>query len=922
MKHFLVVLLILVFYNNSYGFQISPILFETSEVLLKNSLVDNPTLNKNSITLNQNVLESANISEIDSFTFKIGETEYIIDVKKTVPNKIGGQSIFGNERNKKLSTFVLSEYKGSLSGHFYDESSEILYEISYDLKSSIGQIQQVTKEGKKNGSEPLEVPNVPKKDFDLSATNTLADDDDTSIAKINVLALYTSQAEEWAKQNNFGSMDTYATQMIALSQSFFDNSKIYIEYNLVHTHKVNYTEAAAGTDLERVTGIDDGYMDEIHGIRDEYGADVVILYSYGFDTGGLAWLLEDPNGWPQWAFALTRINAAYPNATAHEIGHSIGAMHSRNQNAGAAGASGGLFEYSTGWRLTGSDSKTYVTVMGYEEGVSTYIPHFSNPDISYLGAPTGSYTGTYAPADNARSLNQIRHIAANYRQGNDEVTATLLSPDNGSQTTSQNVNFKWSSINTADSYKIQISNDDFTSTVYDEVVISTEVVASLSSESTYSWRVAAITSGNQGSWSNIWTFSTPKPTIGFVEPKTIVLSDHSGPETDRFLSHLTIQDLAGSDSVYAIELEFDLSKTTNVKLDSIKTNLTSFNLEHSINEETHKLSLISSAPISNGIEVFTFYWSPITFGNSVFTPDHIQLNNSKMSQITGSSIELFQVLLGDADGDVDVDSYDAASVLNYSIGTNILSIIDPGEWDSSRVARADVDGDGSLLALDASYIQQYVVGLIEEFPTSLNTSGEISVDWIEEGLRFIASDSLLGFNLELTDNDLSIKDAFIDWESNTVAINEDQGYRLGISSTQPIKGEFLSLPIENLSSENREIELVMYSNGKKIIKKVTIPGLVSSELNKIVPDNFILYQNYPNPFNPSTQIQYALPEATQVTLEVFNSVGQKVMELVNGQQSAGYQTATFDASGLSSGVYLYKLTTPSFSQTNKMLLIK
>jgi hypothetical protein len=89
-----------------------------------------------------------------------------------------------------------------------------------------------------------------------------------------------------------------------------------------------------------------------------------------------------------------------------------------------------------------------------------------------------------------------------------------------------------------------------------------------------------------------------------------------------------------------------------------------------------------------------------------------------------------------------------------------------------------------------------------------------------------------------------------------------------------------------------------------------------------LPQNYALSQNYPNPFNPTTKINYSLPEATKVSLEVYNLLGRKVMELVNGQQSAGYHTTTFDASGLSSGVYLYKLTTPSFTETKKMLLIK
>jgi hypothetical protein len=125
------------------------------------------------------------------------------------------------------------------------------------------------------------------------------------------------------------------------------------------------------------------------------------------------------------------------------------------------------------------------------------------------------------------------------------------------------------------------------------------------------------------------------------------------------------------------------------------------------------------------------------------------------------------------------------------------------------------------------------------------------------------------------------------------------------------------------TSDDINFEVITYSNNTKQVHSIVVnSSTVNNESEEIIPNKFSLNQNYPNPFNPSTQIQYALPESSQVTLEVFNSVGQKVMELVNGQKSAGYHTATFDASGLSSGVYLYKITTPSFTQTKKMLLIK
>jgi YVTN family beta-propeller protein len=121
--------------------------------------------------------------------------------------------------------------------------------------------------------------------------------------------------------------------------------------------------------------------------------------------------------------------------------------------------------------------------------------------------------------------------------------------------------------------------------------------------------------------------------------------------------------------------------------------------------------------------------------------------------------------------------------------------------------------------------------------------------------------------------------------------------------------------------QHNRIFLANFYDGSISVIDPTATGIIPEPLSE-VPERFLLQQNYPNPFNPSTVISWQLAVGNQVKLTVYNITGQRVAILVNERQPAGSHSVKFDASGLASGVYLYRLEAGGFVENRKMVLMR
>ncbi|MDZ7722595.1 MAG: FG-GAP-like repeat-containing protein [candidate division KSB1 bacterium] len=251
----------------------------------------------------------------------------------------------------------------------------------------------------------------------------------------------------------------------------------------------------------------------------------------------------------------------------------------------------------------------------------------------------------------------------------------------------------------------------------------------------------------------------------------------------------------------------------------------------------------------------------------------------------------------------------------------IYTLVPAGNCNITKVD-LDVDGDPDVLASieDADKVEWYENSGSGTFRTRAVTDSTVGVK------SAFASDFDKDGDLDIVT--VSYSDAYRD---DKIAWFENTGNRS--FSNQKIIGGYLKIrgPMAVAAADfdgDGFPDIVAASTGRDEI--VWFENLLEDtgvdELTE-KPNHFGLTQNYPNPFNPSTVIEYALPKTSQVTVSIYNSLGQSIKTLVNTEQTAGHHSVRWnglDENGqtVSNGVYYYRISADQFSETKKMLLVR
>ena len=321
---------------------------------------------------------------------------------------------FGHIEREGYSHVILVVENGGMAGNIMFEGAT--YQIR-DLGDGVHAIYEIDPSAFPEDAPPI-IPQGEMKDISDDTPPTAMSDDGSLI---DVMVVYSQDAASYV--SNIASEIQIA---IDLTNQTYANSNINQRVRLVHSAQVTYTETGDPlTDLQRLRYPSDGYIDDVHLMRNTYGADIVSLWvkSLGVDTCGRAYVMTDSrlsNSFEKSAFNVISVDEEEISCSiytfTHEMGHNMGCHHDRyvcdEDDKGA-------YDYSHG----------YVSILGEFRTIMAYwrecddkgfycerIPFWSNPNVTYEGILTGIPEGEFDSADNTKTLNNTAYIVANFRQ--------------------------------------------------------------------------------------------------------------------------------------------------------------------------------------------------------------------------------------------------------------------------------------------------------------------------------------------------------------------------------------------------------------------------------------------------------------------------------------------------------------------------
>ncbi len=490
----------------------------------------------------------------------------------------------------------------------------------------------------------------------------------------------------------------------------------------------------------------------------------------------------------------------------------------------------------------------------------------------------------------------------------------LLSPENNAYGIAPEVSFEWNSAGWADSYVIQVaSGNSFNTIIAEEELEETETVIGFEFGATYYWRVRAVNIAGSSGWSGIRTFTTEED-LDLMEIQLQagwnMISSNINPEVTDIAElfnevddpDLFIKNNAGTAYWPAVEI-YDLTEWNFYEGYQVYVSQ-----QHAMSWYGDKIDPASTPVyLSEGWNIIPYFLDtavPVTdalqsvedkivvvkdIGGNVYWPEYEVNTLGAMQPGQG-----YQVYLS-ADAEL---TYPAATEKIVASDLAHRPVVNISTQQSHYNPEFTNTGSNAVLLVQCpEFHNDDEIGV-------WTSSGRLAGNGVVRNGRAVIT--IWGNNAATPD----VIDGAV----------EDEELHLTIwSHTWDEERNLTVHSLKNLLESNKPDETLVFRENGLFVATVDQPSQVGQDA---VPVDYSLAQNYPNPFNPSTQIQFSLQDGEHVRLTVYSLTGEKIAVLLDDQRPAGKYTINFDATGLSSGIYFYRLDAGTFNATRRMVVVR